>query len=95
MRLIAELRAEHELIDAAVGGLRTYVERRVAGAAGVEDGARFVRFFRVYAAGFHHAREEDVLFRALVESASSGGGSPQRHQNMTFVSAAFAGSSLA
>lgn len=69
MRLIAELRAEHELIDAAVGGLRTYVERRVAGAAGVEDGARFVRFFRVYAAGFHHAREEDVLFRALVESA--------------------------
>jgi hemerythrin-like domain-containing protein len=69
MRLIAELRAEHELIDAAVGALRAWDERRLAGAAPADDGARFVRFFRVYAAGFHHAREEDVLFPALLESA--------------------------
>lgn len=69
MKLLAELRAEHELIEAGVGALRTYVERRIAGDAGVDDGRRFVRFLRVYAAGFHHAREEDVLFRALVEHA--------------------------
>jgi hemerythrin-like domain-containing protein len=69
VRLIAELRAEHELIDAGVGALRTWVDRRVAGAADAADGPRFVRFFRVFAAGFHHAREEDVLFRALVEAA--------------------------
>lgn len=69
MRLIEELRAEHVLIDAAVGALRTHVTRRLAGTADVGDGARFVRFFRVYAAGFHHAREEDVLFRALGDAA--------------------------
>ncbi|MCC6850607.1 MAG: hemerythrin domain-containing protein [Deltaproteobacteria bacterium] len=69
MRLIEELCAEHELIDAGIGALRTYIERRIAGVAGVDDGRRFVRFLRVYAAGFHHAREEDVLFPALVERA--------------------------
>lgn len=69
MRLIDELRAEHELIDACVGAFRTWVERRLAGAANADDGPRFVRFLRVYAAGYHHAREENVLFRALVESA--------------------------
>lgn len=69
MRLIAELRVEHDLIDACVGAFRTWIERYLAGAAGADDGPRFVGFFRVYAAGFHHAREEDVLFRALVQSA--------------------------
>ena len=32
MRLIDELRAEHEVIDAVVGSLRTYVDLRIAGA---------------------------------------------------------------
>jgi hemerythrin-like domain-containing protein len=69
MQLIEELQVEHELIEAGVGALRTFVERRIAGAAPASDGPAFVRFLRVYAAGFHHAREEDTLFRALVESA--------------------------
>jgi len=69
VKLIEELRAEHELIEAVVGALRTWVERYLAGAAGADDGLRFVRFFRVYAAGLHHGREEDLLFRALVGSA--------------------------
>jgi hemerythrin-like domain-containing protein len=69
MLLIDELQAEHELIDAAVGALRTYVRARTAGTAPAEDGAGFVRFFRLYAAQFHHAREEETLFRALVDQA--------------------------
>lgn len=69
MQLIAELCAEHELIEAGAGALRTYVERRAGGAASAGDGRRFVRFLRVYAAGYHHAREEDVLFPALREAA--------------------------
>ena len=70
MKLLDELEAEHVLIDAAVGALRTYVRARVGGTATAADGPRFVAFFRVYAAQFHHAREEDTLFRALVEQAS-------------------------
>ncbi len=34
-----------------------------------EDVADFVRFFRVFVAGYHHEREEKMLFPALVETA--------------------------
>ena len=61
MRLIDELRAEHTLIDRALGCLRHWVE--VGGDAA--DGARFYEFFRRYAGDFHHAREEDSLFVGL------------------------------
>lgn len=49
-----------------VGALRTYVGRRIRGEADAADTARFVAFFRLYADRYHHAREEDVLFPALV-----------------------------
>jgi hemerythrin-like domain-containing protein len=70
MRLIEELEAEHRLIEAAAGSLRTYVRARLEGAAPAPDGPRFIRFFRLYAAQFHHAREEDTLFVALRERAN-------------------------
>lgn len=69
MELIDELAAEHELIDAAVGALRTWVEQRLRGEGDPADGPRFVTFLRVFAAEFHHAREEDTLFVALRERA--------------------------
>ena len=65
MRLMEELEAEHRLIEAVAGSLRTFVHARIAGAAPAADGRRFVRFFRLYAGQFHHAREEDTLFAAL------------------------------
>jgi hemerythrin-like domain-containing protein len=65
MRLIQELGTEHRLIEAVAGSLRTYVRARLGGTAPASDGPRFVRFFRLYAAQFHHAREEDTLFAAL------------------------------
>jgi hemerythrin-like domain-containing protein len=69
MRLIDELRAEHELIDAVVGSLRTFVTERVAGRGDASDAARFVRALTLYAGDFHHAREEDTLFVALRDRA--------------------------
>jgi hemerythrin-like domain-containing protein len=69
MKLIDELAAEHELIDLAAGALRTWVELRVRGDGDPADGPRFVTFLRVFAAQFHHAREEDTLFVALRERA--------------------------
>lgn len=70
MQLIAELRAEHDLIEAVVGSLRTFVQQRRRGQADMSDGARFVEFLREYAGHFHHAREEDTLFTALVDRAA-------------------------
>jgi hemerythrin-like domain-containing protein len=67
MQLIDELREEHARIDAVLGALRTYVSRRVRGAAPAGDGARFVAFLRTFADRYHHAREEGVLFPSIAE----------------------------
>jgi len=69
VRLLDELRAEHDLIEQVLGSLRTFVDLRVRGERDVSGAAAFVAFFRGYAAGFHHAREEDVLLPALVKEA--------------------------
>src|SRR4051812_40395436 len=63
MGLLDDLRNEHVLIEQVVGSLRTFA---VQGAADAGDAAAFLRFFRLYAGRFHHAREEGVLFPALV-----------------------------
>ena len=65
MKLIDELRAEHQVIDPMVGALRGYVDSRAAGGGEPADAQDFVAFFRIFAGG-HHAREEHVLFEALV-----------------------------
>jgi len=66
VKLIDELQADHALIEQVVGALRTYVARRAGGDADPADGARFLRFFRLFAGDYHHAREEQVLLAALV-----------------------------
>ena len=69
MRLLDALKAEHDLIEKVLGSLRTYVDLRVRGEGDPADAPAFLDFFRLYAAGYHHAREEDVLFPALVKQA--------------------------
>jgi hemerythrin-like domain-containing protein len=69
MKLIEDLRAEHDLIEQGLGSLRTFVKARLEGQGDPADGARFLAFFRHYAGDFHHHKEEEVLFRALVERA--------------------------
>jgi hemerythrin-like domain-containing protein len=68
MQLIDELRSEHDLIERVAGALLTYAASPAA-ARHASDGAGFVRFFRLYAHRFHHAREEDPLFVALRDRA--------------------------
>jgi hemerythrin-like domain-containing protein len=67
VKLIDDLRAEHDLIDAVAASFRTFAERPAIDAA---DANAFLRFFRLFAGAYHHAREEDTLFTALVERAS-------------------------
>lgn len=69
MRLLDELRAEHELIDRVAGSLRSYVATRARGEGDAADGTAFRRFFRLWAGAWHHAREEETLFPALASKA--------------------------
>ena len=66
MRLLQDLEAEHAIIESVVGSLLTFAARGSAGAASVADAGGYLRFFRLYAGRYHHAREDDVLFPALV-----------------------------
>jgi len=68
MGLLDDLRKEHVLIERMVGCLRTFAAQ---GAADAEDGAAFLRFFRLYAGRYHHAREEESLFPALVRDTEA------------------------
>ena len=73
MRLLDELRGEHLLIEQVIGSLRTF-----AGPPGRDagDAAAYLRFFRLFAGRFHHAREEEVLFPALVATEVPGDRGP-------------------
>ncbi|HEY3351072.1 MAG TPA: hemerythrin domain-containing protein [Thermoanaerobaculia bacterium] len=66
MGLIEDLRAEHVVIERTLGSLRTYVEARLAGRGDPADAEAFLAFFRLWAGRYHHAREEDTLFPALL-----------------------------
>ena len=69
MRLLDQLRLEHDLIEEVLGSLRTFVDRRARGEADRSDAVGFLAFFRGFAGGYHHAREEEVLLPALVTEA--------------------------
>jgi hemerythrin-like domain-containing protein len=68
MRLIDELQAEHDTIEQVAGAFLAFAAVP-AGSRRVEDGEAFLRFFRLYANHYHHAREEDTLFAALRDRA--------------------------
>lgn len=65
VQLTDELRDEHDLIDRVAGAFDAYG----ASPSGpdIDDGRRFLNFFRLYAGDFHHAREEQILFCALAD----------------------------
>jgi hemerythrin-like domain-containing protein len=66
MSLIEDLHVEHVVIERMLGALRTYVEARLGGRGDASDAASFLAFFRLFAGRYHHAREEDTLFPALL-----------------------------
>jgi hemerythrin-like domain-containing protein len=68
MKLIDELHAEHDIIEQVAGAFLTFAGSP-ASARWAADGSAFLRFFRLYAGDFHHAREEDTLFVALRDRA--------------------------
>ena len=73
MELLDDLRGEHVLIERVVGSLRAWA---ADGSRDAGDGKAFLRFFKLYAGRYHHAREEDVLFPALVATEVPGDRGP-------------------
>jgi len=69
MRLLEEFAEEHQLVDRASGSLVRFAEAAARSETTPVDAADFVRFLRVYIGGYHHEREEQVLFPALVDRA--------------------------
>ena len=69
MPLLEEFAEEHRLVDRVAGSLVRFAERAADGSGQASDVADFVHFFRIYVAGYHHDREERVLFPALIEHA--------------------------
>ena len=66
------------------------VQRQALIHAATADAAAFLRFFRLFAGRYHHAREEDVLFPALVATEVPGDKGPlkillEAHQAMARV----------
>ena len=62
MEILILFEREHELIERVAGALFRWAERDGADA----DAHRFASFLSVYATGFHHRREEEMLVPALV-----------------------------
>ena len=71
MQLLDELRREHELIERLVLSLRAFAAHLTAGTAPVDDGFAILDCLASYVGGWHHEREEDVLFDALAKTLPS------------------------
>jgi hemerythrin-like domain-containing protein len=67
-RAIEVLMGEHRLIEQALGSLETYAAEIRAGAPVLRDMiADYATFFREFADGCHHGKEEDILFQRMIE----------------------------
>jgi hemerythrin-like domain-containing protein len=75
---IQVLMDEHRQIERVMSSLLTFVNevkaKRLTG--GHEDLERFAEFFRDFADRTHHGKEEDILFRILVEGGFPRDGGP-------------------
>lgn len=67
-KAIEVLMNEHRQIEQALGSLETYaVEVRAGLAPARETIGEYASFFRGFADGCHHGKEEDVLFQRLLD----------------------------
>ncbi len=68
MDAIETLMAEHQQILGAIGALEAFAGEVRRGGGDAAELARFVTFVREFADAHHHAKEEDLLFAAMVEA---------------------------
>jgi hemerythrin-like domain-containing protein len=75
---IETLMSEHRVIEQVLEALLTFAaDARLRGRPGEQaELARFVTFLREYADDLHHAKEEKILFAAMVEHGFPAGSGP-------------------
>ena len=76
MKLLDALEAEHGVIERVVGSFVTFAARCTDGTAKAAGAPGYLAFFRLYAGRYHHAREDGILFPALVETGVPGDRGP-------------------
>ena len=77
MEAIETLMNEHRVIERAIDALAAFADETRRGAA--EDRpelSRFVTFIRDFADACHHGKEEDILFKAMVDAGFPSQGGP-------------------
>jgi len=74
---IKKLMEEHRVIETVIGALPAFSASLDEGAESArQDLAGFVTFIRKFADAYHHGKEEDMLFTAMVESGMPREGGP-------------------
>ncbi|HEX7600030.1 MAG TPA: hemerythrin domain-containing protein [Polyangiaceae bacterium] len=76
MKLLDALEAEHAVIERVLGSFVTFAARCAEGTAKASDAHDYLAFFRLFAGRYHHAREDGILFPALVETGVPGDRGP-------------------
>jgi hemerythrin-like domain-containing protein len=77
MDAIETLMNDHRLIERAIGALVSFADEvRRKNTDDKAELGRFVTFIREFADAHHHAKEEDVLFAAMVEAGFPRQGGP-------------------
>jgi hemerythrin-like domain-containing protein len=77
MNAIEMLMQEHRTIEQVLEALVGFADETVrSGRGDRQELARFVTFLREFADARHHAKEEDVLFRAMVQAGFPSEGGP-------------------
>lgn len=77
MDAVETLMNEHRTIERVLDALVAFAEDTVRrGTTEKEELARFVKFVREFADASHHGKEEDILFKAMVDSGFPRNGGP-------------------
>jgi hemerythrin-like domain-containing protein len=77
MEAIETLMSEHRVIERGLDALDAFAEEALRGAADDrKELGRFVAFIREFADACHHGKEEDILFKAMVEAGFPSQGGP-------------------
>jgi hemerythrin-like domain-containing protein len=70
------LMGEHRVIERVIDALVAFTDEVQRGSGDRAELARFVRFIRGFADGWHHGKEEDILFRAMGRAGFPAQGGP-------------------
>jgi len=77
MEAIETLMSEHRIIERGIDALAAFAdETRRRTSDDKQELGRFVEFIREFADACHHGKEEDILFKAMVEAGFPSQGGP-------------------